>query len=308
MMATSTLDCCSGRCSCRLMIAFAVRCRVRWCMPGQDDPADGPVGPRAGRVQIAARRRHPQHPAAGGHAGRRPRGAVPAWNTTTSPVRAVRRRTLPSLPRPPMASPVRTLPGYPAAASTTQTEVPGAEARRLGRQPPLGGAHQPGHQIVLHAQQHRLGLGIAEAAVPLDHHRARARSASARRRAARGTAAPPRPAPAPWGRRWSRRCAPPAPRRPAATANTPPCRRCWARDRRRRTALWSSAEASSAKRSPSQKAIIETSRPGQPLLDHHPGAGGAELAVAQHLAHRRLRLGVRRGRPPRPCRRTARRP
>src|ERR1700754_2509331 len=69
---------------------------------------------------------------------------VPAWNTFTSPPK--------SASAPSMTSPVRNLPGYPPAASTT----------------PSDGCLDQVDQIGLQAQHDRLGFRIAEAHVELD--------------------------------------------------------------------------------------------------------------------------------------------
>ncbi len=172
---------------------------------------------------------------------------------------------------------------------------PGGPAARPPAARPSAAPTSQGSRSSSRRIKHRLGLGIAEAAVPLDHHRAAvggqhqpAVEQAAERAAGRGQR------PHRGHEHASRAIRARPPRRPAATASRRPCRRCSGRRRRRRPPCDPPTRRAARSRAPSQSAIIETSRPGEPLLDDDAGAGLAEPASRQHVARGGLGLGLRR--------------
>ena len=65
--------------------------------------------------------------------------------------------------------PARGSSGYPAAASTVVTAAPVANVERRQRGPPAAAARSSSSKSRADQRQNHLGLGIAEAAVELDH-------------------------------------------------------------------------------------------------------------------------------------------
>ena len=154
-----------------------------------------------------------------------PRSAVPAWKTSAPAASAVGDAVIgvPDVAR------ARVVCGREhdrhGSLVRRRERRPRARRRQRPRAPPSRSPSEP--------RQDRLRLGVAEAAVELEHPRAVRRSASARRRGARRTACRAgRARPAPGGARSRRARRPRPPSR--VPARTRPCRPCSGRCRRRR--------------------------------------------------------------------------
>ena len=163
------------------------------------------------------------------------------------------------------------------------------------RNPPAAASARSTARSPSRRGQHHLGLGVAEAHVVLEHlgpvggqHEPgveHARGSRCPGDAARRAWAATRSAASHLGARPARRPAP---------ASTRPCRRCWARGRRRRCACSPGPTRAARTVRPSARHSSDTSGPRQALLDHDPSAGVAEGPARQ--------LGAARRRRPRPGR------
>ena len=152
-------------------------------------------------------------------------------------------------------------------------------------------------------RQHGLRLGVAEAAVELEHLRPSVGEHQPREEQARRTASRAAPAPRATGCAPARRAARRRVVESRRPAHTRPCRRCWGRCRRRRRAC-SPAPARAATR-------------GLAVADARTARPRARRAAPRSRAGRRASSSARRARrraPPacgrrrRPCPRPARRP
>ena len=173
-----------------------------------------------------------QHPAAGGRPARRraPRRPRSARCTSGHSARA----------RVEARDDVAGL-GLARIAAGCQHDADGDVARRTparaGSGPPVLAAQQQRRQRLGEQRQHDLRLGIAEAAVELDHLGAVGGEHQPAVEEADETACPRRPCPPAPAATTSRSIRARAGRRSSArSARTRPCRRCWVRRRRRAAA------------------------------------------------------------------------